>query len=175
MIAEALAGRRIAVTGSTGFLGTALVERLLRRVPGCELVLIVRPGRRASPMRRVQREIFRNDAFDLLRADWGDEFEARLAARVTAVAGDVSVDGLALDPDDAVTVAGCDIIIHSAASVSFDSPLDTSIETNLLGPNRILDLLHEHGTTPHLIAVSTCYVAGPPTPTSCSSGRPSTA
>ena len=33
MIAEALAGKRIAVTGSTGFLGTAVVERLLRAVP----------------------------------------------------------------------------------------------------------------------------------------------
>ena len=44
MIAEALAGKRIAVTGATGFVGTALVERLLRSVPGCELVLIVRDG-----------------------------------------------------------------------------------------------------------------------------------
>ena len=39
MIAERLAGKRIAITGSTGFVGTALVERLLRAVPGCELVL----------------------------------------------------------------------------------------------------------------------------------------
>ena len=30
-------GKRLAVTGSTGFLGTALVERLLRSAPGCEL------------------------------------------------------------------------------------------------------------------------------------------
>ena len=34
MIAEGLRGKRIAVTGATGFLGTALVERLLRAVPG---------------------------------------------------------------------------------------------------------------------------------------------
>ena len=37
--------KRIAVTGSTGFLGTALVERLLRSVPDCELVLLIRAGR----------------------------------------------------------------------------------------------------------------------------------
>ena len=43
MIRESLAGKRIAVTGATGFLGTALVERLLRSVPGCELVLLIRP------------------------------------------------------------------------------------------------------------------------------------
>ena len=34
VIAESLAGKRIAITGSTGFVGTALVERLLRSVPG---------------------------------------------------------------------------------------------------------------------------------------------
>ena len=48
MINEALGGQRIAVTGATGFLGTAVVERLLRTVPGCEVVILVRPGRRAS-------------------------------------------------------------------------------------------------------------------------------
>ena len=53
MIAEALAGKRIFVTGSTGFLGTALAERLLRSVPGCELVLLVRPGKRSTPEQRV--------------------------------------------------------------------------------------------------------------------------
>ena len=42
-IAAALDGQRIAITGGTGFLGTALIERLLRRAPGCELVLLIRP------------------------------------------------------------------------------------------------------------------------------------
>jgi len=31
MLREALAGQRIAITGATGFLGTALVERLMRQ------------------------------------------------------------------------------------------------------------------------------------------------
>ena len=48
MISDSLSGRRIAITGSTGFLGTAIVEKLLRSVPDCELVLIVRPGRRGA-------------------------------------------------------------------------------------------------------------------------------
>ncbi|MGB0148518.1 MAG: SDR family oxidoreductase, partial [Ilumatobacteraceae bacterium] len=46
MIAQSLSKRRIAITGSTGFVGTALVERLLRGVPDCELILLVRDGRR---------------------------------------------------------------------------------------------------------------------------------
>ena len=160
MIADSLAGRRIAVTGSTGFLGTALVERLLRSVPDCELVLVVRPGRRGA-RRRVDRDILRNDAFDRLRDELGtDGFAEMTAQRVTAVAGDVAVDGLGLDDAGRAAIAGCDIFIHSAAIVSFDSPLDQAVEVNLLGPVRVASVLTELGVAPHLVAVSTCYVAG---------------
>ena len=72
VIADALAGKRIAVTGATGFLGTALVERLLRAVPGCTLVVLVRPGRRQSAADRVRREILRNDCFERLRRELGE-------------------------------------------------------------------------------------------------------
>ncbi len=160
MIAESLAGKRIAITGSTGFLGTALVERLLRSVPDCDLVLLVRPTRRNDGRRRVQREILRNDAFDILRGQLGDDFDSVCNGRITVVEGDVSVDGLGLSDADKAVFTSCDIVVHSAATVSFDSPLDTSVEINLLGPNRILEVLHEAGATPHLVAVSTCYVAG---------------
>ena len=159
MIVEQLAGKKVALTGTTGFLGTALVERLLRAVPDIELVLIVRPGRRGAK-RRVERDILRNDAFDGLRRVHGDAFDAVVADRVTAVAGDVSVDGLGLDEDGRALLAACDIVIHSAAAVSFDSPLDQAVEINLLGPVRIAEMLTELSVAPHLVAVSTCYVAG---------------
>ncbi len=161
MIPEALAGKRIAVTGSTGFLGTALVEKLLRSVPGCELVLLVRAGRRSTAAQRVQREVFRNDAFDRLRAELGTEaFAAETARRVQVITGDVGTDGLGLSLEDQAVLAGCDIVIHSAATVSFDSPLDAAVEVNLLGPVRIAQTLGSLGVHPHLVAVSTCYVAG---------------
>ncbi|MBA3400069.1 MAG: SDR family oxidoreductase, partial [Acidimicrobiia bacterium] len=162
MIAEALAGRRIAITGATGFVGTALVERLLRCVPDCELVLLVRAGKRSPAARRTDREILNNDAFDRLRASHadGETFKEMCARRVTTVAGDVSVDGLGLSDADRTTFGSCDVIIHSAATVSFDSPLDQAVEINLLGPTRIVALCAELGVTPHLVAVSTCYVAG---------------
>ncbi len=161
MIADQLAGKRIAITGSTGFLGTALVERLLRGVPDCRLVLLVRPGKRSNPSQRARREIFRNDAFDRLLADRGkDAFWAEIEDRVEVVAGDVGQDGLGLDEAGRAAFADCDIIIHSAASVSFDAPLDGAVEVNLLGPPRIADTLNDLGVAPHFIAVSTCYVAG---------------
>ncbi len=159
MIVENLRGKRVAITGTTGFLGTALVERLLRTVPDLHLVLLVRPGRRGAEQ-RVRREILKNDAFNRLREQHGDDFDTAVGGRITAIAGDVGVDGLGLDDDGRREIASCDIVIHSAATVSFDSPIDLAVEVNLLGPVRIAATLHELGVSPHLVAVSTCYVAG---------------
>ncbi len=164
MLREALAGKRIAITGGTGFLGTALIERLLRSVPDCEVALLVRPGRR-GPADRVRREILRNNCFDRLRRELGDDFDAMVERRVQVMAGDVGVDGLGLDQAGRAVLASCDVVIHSAATVSFDSPLDSAVEINLLGPSRVAETLLQlsgeaGGPGPHLIAVSTAYVAG---------------
>jgi HAD superfamily phosphoserine phosphatase-like hydrolase len=158
VIADALAGKRIAITGATGFLGTAVVERLLRSVPECEVTVIVRAGRRGAA-ERVRAEILRNDCFDRLRREAGDAWPA-IEARLAVVAGDVSVDGLGLDDAGRAALARCDIVIHAAAAVSFESPLDQAVEVNLLGPVRVAETLQPLGTAPHLIAVSTAYVAG---------------
>jgi HAD superfamily hydrolase (TIGR01490 family) len=162
VIREGLAGKRIAITGTTGFLGTALLERLLRIVPDASIVLLLRPGRRSTVAQRARREIFRNDAFDRLRSEVGGTaaFDELVDARVTVIAGDVGRDGLGLDDAGRSALATCDIVIHSAAAVAFDSPLDSAVEVNLLGPSRLAHALQSLGVSPHLVAVSTCYVAG---------------
>ncbi len=147
MIRENLSGKRIAITGSTGFLGTALVERLLRSVPDCELVLLVRPGRRGAE-HRVKRDILKNDAFDRLREAFkedpvaaggldGETFDEMCDRRVVAVKGDVGQDGLGLDDAGLALFSTVDIAVHSAATVSFDSALDDAVQVNLLGPSRV--------------------------------------
>lgn len=177
VIRQNLSNKRIAITGATGFLGTALVERLLRKVPDCELVLMVRPRRRGA-LHRVERDILRNDAFAQLRQSLedggGESFEEMCARRITAVSGDVSLDGLGLNTQDMAVLATCDVVIHSAATVSFDAAIDEAVEINLLGPSRVAKTIIESaklrerqtrgglaaGEAAHLIAVSTCYVAG---------------
>jgi HAD superfamily hydrolase (TIGR01490 family) len=74
--------------------------------------------------------------------------------------GDVSVEGLGLNDTDRAALAEADVVIHSAAAVSFDSPLDAAVAVNLLGPSRVAQALGAAGSTAHLLAVSTAYVAG---------------
>jgi fatty acyl-CoA reductase len=162
-----LRAKRFFVTGGTGFLGTALIERVLRSIPEAEVVALVRPSRRATAAERAGREILRNDCFDRLRAELGDDFSATIAPRLIAVAGDVGEDGLGLDDEGRALLAASDIVIHSAASVAFDSPLDQAVNVNLLGPSRVAAAVAAARATAgtnagptHLIAVSTAYVAG---------------
>ena len=154
-----LRGKRFFITGATGFLGTALVERILRCVPEAEITVLVRPGRRADAAARLAREVIKNDCFDHLRNELGDRFSDEVAQRVRAVAGDVGRDGLGLDDDGRAALAAADVVIHSAATVSFDAPLTQAVEINLLGPSRVAHAMADVDSGGHLISVSTAYVA----------------
>jgi alcohol-forming fatty acyl-CoA reductase len=169
-IAGSLDGKLLFITGATGFLGTALVERLLRSVPGCRVAVLVRPTRRSSASERAKREIVRNDCFDRLRQELGSAFDPMVAERLTAVAGDVSQDGLGLDALGRAVLASADVVVHSAATVAFDAPFDTAVEVNLLGPSRVAAAIaalasqrasdRPEALPTHLVSVSTAYVAG---------------
>ena len=154
-----LRGKRFFITGATGFLGTALVERIVRCVPEAEVTVLVRPGRRSDAAARLAREVIKNDCFDRLRSELGDGFEAEVTRRVRAVPGDVSRDGLGLDDEGRNALAAADVVIHSAATVSFDAPLTQAVEINLLGPSRVAAAIAETGSAAHIVAVSTVYVA----------------
>ncbi|MBT96173.1 MAG: HAD-IB family hydrolase [Acidimicrobiaceae bacterium] len=161
MIKESLKGKKIAITGSTGFLGTALVELLLREIEDIDLRLLIRPSGKRSPSKRLERDILRNDAFDTLRKNLGPEgFEKLTKGNMKALSADISKDNLGLDDDGLRELSECDIVIHSAAAVSFDEPLDRAAEVNLMGPVRLVETLQGLNVEPHLVMVSTCYVAG---------------
>ena len=132
-------------------------------MPDVELVLLVRDGRRSPARRRVDREVLRNDCFDRLREELGDDGFARRCEQVQVVPATSAPTGSAWTTTAAPRWRSCDVVIHSAATVAFDSPLDRAVEVNLLGPVRIAELLGELGVAPHLVCVSTCYVAGQPT------------
>ena len=110
----------------------------MRCVPGCEVAVLVRPTRRSDAAARLAREVVRNDCFDRLRAELGERFDEVIAEPGSVpVAGDVGRDGLDLDDDGRRVLASCDVVVHSAATVAFDAPLDTAVEVNLLGPSRV--------------------------------------
>jgi fatty acyl-CoA reductase len=161
LIREGIAGRRLLVTGSTGFLGKSIVEKCLRAVPEVGRIdLAVRPTARRSAAERLAREVLASPAFRRLEEELGREAFARLVAEKLGV---VELDlgredlGLGSSPE---ALAGYDVVIHSAAAVEFDNPADLSAQTNLLGAARLVRALAEGGGRPHLVHVSTAFVGG---------------
>ena len=161
-VRDRLAGHQILVTGSTGFLAKAFVEKLLRSVDsigGIHLLVRGRGGE-ATPEQRVRRNVLGTCAFDRLRAMHGEAFEELCARKIHVVGGDLSKPRLGMTAEtydrltDMIT-----LVVNSAATVTFDERLDEAVELNTLGPGRLLQFAKDCQNAP-MLHVSTCYVCG---------------
>jgi HAD superfamily hydrolase (TIGR01490 family) len=176
-VRDAFRDARVLVTGASGFLGTALVAKILTSLPEVsDILLLVRSKPGAPAADRVSRRVLGSTAFEQLRQreDW-----EQLEAKVRTLDGDLRNDALGLSPADLEVLASVDIVIHCAATVAFDAPVDEAFETNLLGPLRLLDALEAANAKPkRIVHVSTAYVAGlvkghvPEAPWTDTPGRP---
>jgi thioester reductase-like protein len=129
----------VLLTGATGFVGREILSRFLARDD--------RP------------------VFALVRADNDDEAAGRLPAheRLTAVAGDIEQPGLGLSEETRERLRReVTTVLHCAASVSFDLPLDESRSVNVEGTRRMLELARSCPRLERFSYVSTAYVAGEP-------------
>ena len=162
MIAEALKGKTILVTGSTGFLGKSIVEKCLRSIPDVGRInLAIRSSARRPAAERLEREVLSSPSFKRLKEEIGEAAFAKLVKdKLAVVEIDLGRDGLGLSDAGREQLRACEIVIHSAAAVEFDNPADLSAQTNLLGAARMVEALKASGTRPHLVHVSTAYVGG---------------
>ena len=162
MIAEALKGKTILVTGSTGFLGKSIVEKCLRSIPDVGRInLAIRSSARRPAAERLEREVLSSPSFKRLKDEIGEAAFAKLVKdKLAVVEIDLGRDGLGLSDAGREQLRACEIVIHSAAAVEFDNPADLSAQTNLLGAARMVEALKASGTRPHLVHVSTAYVGG---------------
>jgi fatty acyl-CoA reductase len=149
-LADRLAGKRILLTGVTGFVGEALLHKLLVAVPGCTVVAMVRPKSGQPAADRVAKLLAKPIFADLDEA-------AR--ARVETLAGDLyDVPELPRD---------LDVVVHCAGDVSFDPPVQAAFQTNVVGVKGLVDRVVEAARAEdgsyrplHYVHVSTAYVGG---------------
>lgn len=164
-VSESLSGKHIFLTGVTGFLGKAIVEKLLREVPDLGKVhLLIRGGAHQTAFDRCMTEVFTSSLFDTLRQTHGDAFPQFIQQKVSVVEGELTQALFGLEaPEFAALANQLDVIINSAASVNFREAMDQALEINTLSLNNIVALAkhthHERETTP-VLQISTCYVNG---------------
>src|SRR5690606_4314075 len=125
-VLEDLAGRTVLLTGVTGFIGQALLERLLSGYPDTRVVTVLR-GRPGVTAEERLDELVAKPVFAPWRERVGeDEARAAVRNRVRVVAADIT-DSVPELPDDV------DVVVHGASIVSFDPPIDEAFATNVVG------------------------------------------
>ncbi|KAJ9089666.1 cyclin-dependent kinase inhibitor far1 [Entomophthora muscae] len=148
-------GKKVLLTGVTGFVGMAVLEKLLTD-QYCQIdcvYVLTRTSKGEAPATRVEK-VLCNPVFDSLRENHSD-----FTAKVVAVEGDLSQDGLGLSEEDASKLA-CEVktIIHCAASIEFCLPLKEAFGINTLGVVRLLELADKCSSLEGIVHVSTAYV-----------------
>ena len=140
------------LTGATGFLGMEVLARLLERGERDVLALVRAPDRAGADQRLD----------GVLRKLWRDP--SPYHGRVRAVAGDVTRPGLGIPPAERTVLAEeAGAVLHCAASIAFDLPLEEARLINVEGTREVIGFAREAkalGRLERFVHVSTAYVAG---------------
>lgn len=156
-----LSGKRVLLTGATGFLGKVVLEKLLRSVPdlGAVELLIRDPGDGSTALERFFEEVATSSVFERLEHEQGP-LGALFEAKVCCLTGDVSAPlfGLSRSQFDALA-RRVDAVVHCAAAVRFQERLDVALAINTLGLRHVAGFARAAGGIP-VVQVSTCFVNG---------------
>jgi thioester reductase-like protein len=134
----------ILFTGFPGFLGSALLPRVLARDSAAEAVCLVQP--RHAPLARERAEALMRD-------------NASLAGRIRILEGDIVQPdlGLAGEPRLAERITE---IYHRAAVYDLSVARELAMRVNVEGTRHVIDLARRAPALKRLHYVSTCYVSG---------------
>jgi len=133
------------MTGFPGFLGSALLGRLLDRRPEAQAVCLVQDRHLAAARGRLA-EI--------------EAAEPHVAGRVHLVVGDVTAPGLGLAASDEALLEDVTEVWHLAAVYDLTVGQEVARRVNVVGTDRVLELCRSLPDLQRLQYVSTCYVSG---------------
>ena len=165
-IQDHFSGKRILMTGVTGFLGKTILEKILWDTPDIEkIVLLVRPADGSAPARtrarsRVYDSIRVSPAFERLRRRHRD-LTSFLDQKTDVIPCDFMQEDLGIAPEEMGRIQrGFDTVIHVAARVSWNERFDHAVRVNALASRRLLSCAAAMSPPPQFIYISSAYVHG---------------
>ncbi|EDV91851.1 putative fatty acyl-CoA reductase CG5065 [Drosophila grimshawi] len=151
-ISAAFKDQEIFVTGGTGFVGKALIEKLLRSCPTLSRIyVLLRPKKGVAIESRLEA-LLNCKLYERLRRE-----QPHTLAKVVPIGGDVTQLGLGISESDLKRLTNVTIVYHSAASVRFDDPLRDAILMNTRGTHELIKLALTWKKLRAFVHVSTTY------------------
>ncbi|KAH8310247.1 hypothetical protein KR044_000233, partial [Drosophila immigrans] len=144
--------KTVFITGGTGFLGKVTIEKLLRSTQVKRIYVLVRPKKGVNIQDRIAAWD-RDALFSVLRKSNG-----KFTDRIVPIAGDCQMPDLGISSADRKLLADeAQILLHLAATVSFDERLHVALDINTRGTQLIVQLAKEMRHLEALVHVSTAY------------------
>jgi thioester reductase-like protein len=147
--------KNVFVTGGTGFVGKAVLARLIDNPAYNRVYLLIRGKAGKSAKDRLNQLI--NGMFPPGRIEY-------VKSKIVAIDGDLTLDNLGInDLQKQVLIKDVHQILHVGASTDFGAPIAESRRYNVEGTRLVLNLaedLKAQGMLTRFDYVSTAYVAG---------------
>ncbi|MEX1670185.1 fatty acyl-CoA reductase [Zhongshania guokunii] len=159
---QLLKGKHILITGTTGFVGKVMLEKIMRTVPDIGGVYLVIRGskKHANAGSRFANEIASSSVFEHLKLNSAEYFNDFCNNRIHCITGEISEHQFGLPRQEFRALADkLDAVVNCAASVNFREELDRALAINTHSLRNIVELSDMAGNIP-VIQVSTCYVNG---------------
>ncbi|KAL6257521.1 hypothetical protein P5V15_011094 [Pogonomyrmex californicus] len=151
-IPEFYAGCNVLITGSSGFLGILLIEKLLRCCPDIKkLYLFMRAKKEKTPEQRF-KEHFNNCIYDRLKKE-----QPNFSTKIAMIEADVSKLDLGLSQKNRELLLNTNIIFHAAATVRFNETLRVATNINIRGTKQLLLFAKEMPNLKAFVYVSTAF------------------
>nr|XP_033325147.1 putative fatty acyl-CoA reductase CG5065 [Megalopta genalis]XP_033325149.1 putative fatty acyl-CoA reductase CG5065 [Megalopta genalis] len=143
----------VLVTGATGFIGKALVEKLLRSCSRLLAIFILIRPKKGNTVDQRLKQLLESSVFDKLRKENPSAFD-----KIHAIKSDLTMPDLGLSPEDKeMLIQRVNIVFHGAATIRFDEPLKVAVALNMQGTDRIIDLCCNMKNLISFAFVSTAY------------------
>lgn len=141
-------GCTVLITGGTGFLGSVILEKLLRDCGVKKVYLAAIDNRGRTPEQALDNLLSRN-LFGPVKEQYGDALKEHVELLL--------IDLSSIGPNDLPAV---DYIIHTAASIRFDTHIHQAIASNYRTARAVAEAAMTMPNLKSFVHFSTCYVNG---------------
>ncbi|XP_014251241.1 fatty acyl-CoA reductase 1-like [Cimex lectularius] len=153
-ITEYFAGKKVLVTGATGFMGKVLIEKLLRSCPDVGLIYVIIRDKKGQSAQERWDNLTKLELFNKLK----EEIPGNLEKKVKVLNGDIFTEKFGLSKESYEDLkTSVSIVYHVAATVKFNEPIEIAMRTNVGGTRTAINFALEVKNLEVFVHVSTAY------------------
>lgn len=152
-IVDFYAHKDVLITGSTGFLGKCLLEKVLRSVPDVGSVFVITRAKRGKSPEQRTKDLLMGPLFERLRNEAPGAID-----KVVPVVGDIQKPELGLKREDQEMLQDrVSIVFHLAATVRFEAPIREALSKNVGAVCALVALCRNMKNLKSFVHVSSAY------------------